>query len=157
VVTYVAEDMGGQNDLMISPKHIRQYLFPGMKKIIDLTHQAGAKVFHHNDGNCSRILPELIDLGIDILNPVQWRATGMERENLKKKYGNKLVFHGAVDNQYTLPFGTEGDVREEVLDNLRILGDGGGYILAPCHNIQPLTPIGNILAMYAEGYSSGWY
>jgi uroporphyrinogen decarboxylase len=156
LMTYVAEDMGGQNDLMFSPRHIRRFLFPGMKRLIDLTHQAGAVVFHHNDGNCSRILPELVDLGIDILNPIQWRAVGMERETLKQKYGDKLIFHGAMDNQYTLPFGTVEDVRQEVHDNLRILGESGGYILAPCHNIQPITPIENIAKMYEEGYLAGW-
>jgi uroporphyrinogen decarboxylase len=155
-MTYVAEDMGGQNDLMFSPRHIKRFLFPGMKRLIGLTHQAGAFVFHHNDGNCSRILPELIDLGIDLLNPIQWRAVGMEREILKQKYGSKIVFHGAMDNQYTLPFGTIEDVRQEVHDNLRILGEGGGYILAPCHNIQPITPIENIVTMYEEGYALGW-
>ena len=155
MITYVAEDMGGQNDLMFSPHHIRRFLFPGMKRIIDLTHQAGAFVFHHNDGNCSRILPELIDMGIDILNPIQWRAVGMERETLKQKYGQNIIFHGAMDNQYTLPFGTVDEVRQEVHDNIRILGEGGGYILAPCHNIQPITPIENIVAMYEEGYTFG--
>lgn len=156
LLTYVAEDMGGQTDLMFSPRHIRRFLFPGMRRVIELTHQAGAIVFHHNDGNCSRILPELIELGIDLLNPIQWRATGMEREILKKKYGDQIILHGAMDNQYTLPFGSEEEVRQEVHDNLRILGEGGGYILAPCHNIQPITPIKNVMAMYEEGYTMGW-
>jgi uroporphyrinogen decarboxylase len=156
LVSYVAEDMGGQNDLMFSPRHIRRFLFPGMKRMIDLIHQAGAFVFHHNDGNCSRILPELIDLGIDLLNPIQWRAAGMEREILKQSYDGKIIFHGGMDNQYTLPFGSIEQVRQEVHDNIHILGEGGGYILAPCHNIQPITPICNILAMYEEGYSVGW-
>lgn len=155
-MAYIAEDMGGQTNLMISPKHIRRFLFPGMKRMIELTHQAGVKVFHHNDGNCSRILPELVDLGIDLLNPIQWRAVGMERETLKQKYGQKIILHGAMDNQYTLPFGTVEEVRQEVQDNLRILGQGGGYILAPCHNLQPITPIENILAMYEECYDFGW-
>jgi uroporphyrinogen decarboxylase len=153
--SYVAEDMGAQTDLMLSPKHIRQFLFPGMKRIIDLTHQAGAYAFHHNDGNCTRILPELVELGIDSLNPIQWRAAGMDRAMLKAKYGQKIAFHGGVDNQYTLPFGTVEEVRQEVRDNLRILGAGGGYILAPCHNIQPVTPMENILAMYETCYEEG--
>jgi uroporphyrinogen decarboxylase len=147
-LTYVAEDMGGQTDLMISLSHIREFLLPGMKRIIDLAKQAGAYVFHHNDGNCRRIIPEMIGAGIDLLNPIQWRCPGMERDGLKRDFGEKLVFHGAVDNQQTLPFGTVEDVRAEVRDNLRILGEGGGYILAPCHNIQPLTPVANVVAMY---------
>ena len=153
--SYVAEDMGSQDDLMLSPQQIRTFLLPRMKKVIDLVHQAGAYAFHHNDGACWRIIPEMIDAGIDILNPIQWRCRGMEREGLKQKFGDRLVFHGAMDNQKTLPFGTVDDVRREVADNLRILGAGGGYILAPCHNVQAVSPAENIVAMYEEGFALG--
>jgi uroporphyrinogen decarboxylase len=155
LVSYVAEDMGGQDNLMFSKKHIRTFLLPRMKRIIDLAHQGGAYVFHHNDGNCRAILPDMIEAGIDVLNPIQWRSRGMEREGLKADFGDTLIFHGAVDNQYTLPFGSTDEVRQEVRDNLRILGAGGGYILAPCHNIQPVSPPENIVAMYEEAYHSG--
>ena len=155
-ITYVAEDMGSQTSLLFSPAHIREFFLPRMKRMIDLAHQAGAKVMHHNDGAVRAILPDLIGIGIDVLNPVQWRCPGMEREGLKKDFGDKLVFHGAVDNQYTLPFGKPGEVRKEVVDNLKILGKGGGYILGPCHNIQPVSPIENILALYQTGYEEGW-
>lgn len=157
LISYVAEDMGAQTDLMIAPRHIHRFLLPGMKRMIDLAHSAGVKVFHHNDGNVTRILPDMVALGIDALNPIQWRANGMDRQMLKDTYASKVVFHGAVDNQYTLPFGTLEEVRQEVRDNLRILGAGGGYILAPCHNIQPLTPLENILAMYETVNQEGWY
>lgn len=153
--TYVAEDLGSQKNLMYSPRHIKKYLFPGMKKMIDLAHSAGARAFHHDDGNITKILPDLIELGIDILNPIQWRADGMDRKSLKRLYGDKIIFHGAVDNQFTLPFGTPEDVRQEVLDNLAILGENGGYIIAPCHNIQPNTPTANIVALYETGYNNG--
>ena len=155
-ITYVAEDMGGQDNLMFSKRHIRQFLLPGMKRIIDLAHQAGAYVFHHNDGNCRAILPDMLELGIDVLNPIQWRCKGMEREGLKADFGDRLIFHGGVDNQYTLPFGSVDEVRQEVLDNLRILGSGGGYILAPCHNIQPVSPVENVLVMYQTCYENSW-
>ncbi|MBE3145243.1 MAG: uroporphyrinogen-III decarboxylase-like protein, partial [Planctomycetes bacterium] len=128
----------------------------GMKRIIDLAHQGGAFVFHHNDGNCRPILPDMIELGIDALNPIQWRSKGMDRAGLKQAFGDRIVFHGAVDNQYTLPFGSVVEVRQEVLDNLAILGVGGGYILAPCHNIQPVSPPENVVAMYQTGYEQGW-
>ncbi len=154
-LSYVAEDMGGQADLMISPGHIHEFLLPGMKRIIDVAHQAGAFVFHHNDGNCRRIIPDMIQAGIDLLNPIQWRSQGMERERLKRDFGDQIIFHGAMDNQYTLPFGSLDEVRQEVLDNLRILGCGGGYILAPCHNIQPLTPPENVVAMYETCHEYG--
>lgn len=156
MITYVAEDMGGQDNLMFSRKHIRTFLLPRMKRIIDLAHQAGAVVFHHNDGNCRAILPDMVEAGIDVLNPIQWRSRGMEREGLKAEFGDKIVFHGAMDNQYTLPFGTVEEVCQEVADNLRILGAGGGYILAPCHNIQPVSPPENIVEMYRAGYELGW-
>jgi len=152
--TYVAEDMGAQNDLMISVAHIREFLLPGMKRMIDLSHQGGAYAFHHNDGGIRRILPDMIEAGIDLLNPIQWRCGGMEREALKRDFGSKVVFHGGMDNQQTLPFGSVDDVRREVLDNLEILGRDGGYILAPCHNVQALTPPENIVAMYETCYEN---
>lgn len=154
-ISYVAEDMGGQSALMFSPAQVHEFLIPRMKRMINLVHEAGAYVFHHNDGSCRRIIPDMIEAGIDALNPIQWRCPGMEREELKREFGDKLVFHGGVDNQHTLPFGSVDDVRQEVIDNLRILGDGGGYILAPCHNIQPVTPMENIVAMYETGYEYG--
>lgn len=156
VVTYVAEDLGGQTALMYSPAQIREFLFPGMKRMIELVKQNGAFVFHHSDGAIREIIPDLIELGIEVLNPIQWRCPGMEREGLKRDFGDKLIFHGGVDNQYTLPFGTVEEVRQEVIDNLRILGEGGGYILAPCHNIQSVGPAENIVAMYETGYEYGW-
>jgi len=155
-ISYVAEDMGGQADLLFSPRHIHEYLLPGMKRIIDLAHQRGAFAFHHNDGNCRRIIPDMVEAGIDLLNPIQWRSRGMERDGLKRDFGGRIIFHGGMDNQYTLPFGTLKEVRQEVLDNLEILGEGGGYILAPCHNIQPLTPPENVVAMYETCFEYGW-
>jgi len=127
-----------------------------MKRMMDLAHEHGAFVFHHSDGSIREILPDMIKAGIDVLNPVQWRCRGMEREGLKRDFGGDLVFHGAMDNQQTLPFGTVEDVQREVVDNLRILGGGGGYILAPCHNIQANTPMENVVAMYGKGYEEGW-
>jgi uroporphyrinogen decarboxylase len=156
IITYVAEDLGAQDSLMYSPTHIREYLLPRMKRMIELTKQHGSYVFHHTDGAVRDILPDLIDIGIEVLNPVQWRCKGMDREGLKRDFGDKLIFHGAMDNQYTLPFGTVEEVRQEVLDNYRILGAGGGYILAPCHNIQSVGPPENIVAMYETGYEYGW-
>jgi len=156
LLSYVAEDLGGQEDLLISPAHIREFLLPRMKRMIDLAHEAGAYVFHHNDGSCWRIIPDMVSAGIDALNPIQWRCRGMDRSVLKQRFGSQLVFHGAMDNQYTLPFGTVDEVRQEVLDNLHILGEGGGYILAPCHNLQAITPPENIVAMYETAYEHGW-
>lgn len=156
LLCYVAEDMGGQENLMFSKKHIRTFLLPGMKRMIDLAHQAGVAVFHHNDGACREIIPDMIDAGIDALNPIQWRSRGMDRSGLKRDFGGQVVFHGAMDNQFTLPFGSVADVRKEVEQNISTLGAGGGYILAPCHNIQPVTPVENVIAMYETALELGW-
>jgi uroporphyrinogen decarboxylase len=156
MMSYIAEDMGGQHDLMFSPAYIREFLLPGMKRMIDLAHQAGAFVFHHNDGNVRRIIPDLIEVGIDLLNPIQWWNTGLDRAELKREFGDRIIFHGGMDNQNTLPFGSCEAVRREVLENFSILGRGGGYILAPCHNIQSITPVENIITMYETGYEYGW-
>lgn len=145
---YVAEDLGTQNSLLMSPRAFRHFLKPWMRRMIDLAHSFDVKVIHHDDGAIRPFLPELIEIGIDILNPVQWRCQGMEREALARDFGAFVVFHGAMDNQRTLPFGTAEDVRREVAENIRILAQGKGYIVAPCHNIQPNTPTENILALY---------
>lgn len=154
-ITYVAEDFGSQEDLMYSPSQIREFFIPRMHRMMELAHQAGAFVFHHSDGAVRKIIPDMIEAGIDVLNPIQWRCKGMECEGLKRDFGDKIIFHGGVDNQQTLAFGSVEEVRQEVINNLRILGKGGGYILAPCHNIQPVSPPENIVAMYETGYENG--
>jgi uroporphyrinogen decarboxylase len=150
--SYVAEDFGSQKGLLMSPKMIRDIFLPRMKKMMDLAHRNGVYVFFHSDGAIREIIPDLIEIGIDILNPIQWRCKDMDRAEIKKEFGDKVILHGAMDNQYTLPFGTIQEVKEEVKENLEILGSGGGYILAPCHNIQPITPVKNILAMYKQAH-----
>jgi uroporphyrinogen decarboxylase len=153
--TDVAEDLGSQENLLFSPKSIREFFFPGMRRMIELACEAGVTVFTHSDGAIRKMIPDLIELGVNVLNPIQWRCPGMEREGLKRDFGDELVFHGGVDNQYTLPFGSVEEVRQEVMDNLSILGEGGGYILAPCHNVQAVSPPENIVAMYETGYEFG--
>ena len=157
LISYVAEDLGSQESLLVSPAQIREFLLPRMQRMMDLVHSAGAYVFHHSDGAVRPMLPDLIEAGIDVLNPVQWRCAGMDREGLKRDFGDRIRFHGAMDNQHTLPFGSVDDVRQEAADNIRILGAGGGYILAPCHNIQAVGPAENVVAMYEAGYEGGWY
>lgn len=157
MITYVAEDMGSQEGLLFSPEQIHEFLIPRMKRMMDLAHEAGAFVFFHSDGAVRKILPDMIEAGINVLNPIQWRCKGMERKGLKRDFGDDLIFHGAMDNQYTLAFGTVEEVRQEVLDNLRLLDDNGGYILAPCHNIQAVGPPENVVTMYETCYQHGWF
>ena len=145
---YVAEDLGTQQSLLISPRLFRRYLKPRMAKLIDLAHARGVKVMHHDDGSIRKVLPDLIEAGIDILHPIQWRCVDMEREGLARDFGDRLVFHGGMDNQHTLPFGTAADVRAEVAENLRVFREIKGYIVAPCHHIQANTPTDNVVALY---------
>ncbi|MGA2985053.1 MAG: uroporphyrinogen decarboxylase family protein [Terriglobia bacterium] len=152
---YVAEDLGTQDTLLMSPTSFRRFLKPWMRKMIDLIHSFGVKVMHHDDGAIRPLLPELIQIGIDVLNPIQWRCAGMGREELTRDFGKSLVFHGGVDNQQTLPFGTPDDVKREVAENIRIFRQGKGYVVAPCHNLQPNTPTANILALYEAVHEYG--
>jgi uroporphyrinogen decarboxylase len=156
MITYIAEDLGSQESLLFSPAQMKEFLFPRMKRMMDLTRQNGSHVITHSDGAVRPVIGDLIELGVEVLNPIQWRCQGMEREGLKRDFGDRLVFHGGMDNQHTVPFGTVDDVRREVVENLRILGAGGGYVLAPCHNIQAVTPPENIVAIYETGYAEGW-
>lgn len=154
-VTYVAEDLGSQHSLLMSLDLIRRILLPRIRKMIQLAHDCGIKVLYHTDGAARPVIPLLIDAGIDALNPIQWRCPGMEREGLARDFGDKIAFHGAVDNQQTLPFGTPADVRNEVRENIEIFGKTRGYVIAPCHNIQPITPTQNILALYEAAQEYG--
>ena len=125
-------------------------------RCIALAKEFGIKVFHHDDGAMADFLPDLVELGIDILNPIPRHCPGMDAASLKARWGHRLCFHGAVENQRTLPFGTPEEVRAEVRHCIDALGgDGTGYILAPCHNLQPVTPLENILAMYDEARRYG--
>lgn len=144
----VAEDLGTQRSLLMSLACFRRFIKPWLAKMMDLAHSLGALVFHHNDGAIRPLLPELIEMGVDVLNPVQWRCPGMDRRELVAEFGSSLVFHGAVDNQFTLPFGRPADVRREVCENLEIFSRAKGYVVVPCHNIQANTPTENILALY---------
>ena len=148
-IAQVTDDFGMQSGLMISPGMFQEFFQPHYKKFIILLKDFDIHVFHHDDGAMAPLIPKLIDLGVEILNPVQWRLQGMEPASLKKSFGKKLCFHGGVDNQEILPFGSTGDVEKEVQFLLETLAsDGTGYIMAPCHNIQPITTMENIVTMY---------
>ena len=152
----VTDDYGMQTGPLISLETFRRFYKPHMKRFCGLTHEFGARVFHHDDGAMRDFLPDLLEVGIDILNPIQWRCSGMDMEGLKQDFGSRLVFHGGIDNQHTLPFGSSADVRTEVRRAIDTLaGDKTGYILAPCHNIQANTPVENIIAMYDEAHHYG--
>jgi uroporphyrinogen decarboxylase len=152
---YVAEDLGAQSSLLMGLDQIDRHILPNQKKMADLARSFGIHIFYHTDGSARDVIPRLLDVtGIEVLNPIQWRCPGMEREGLVRDFGKRVIFHGAMDNQHTLPFGTVEDVRAEVLDNIRIFS-GARWICAPCHNLQPVTPTANIVAMYQTIHDYG--
>ncbi|MHB9070823.1 MAG: uroporphyrinogen decarboxylase family protein [Sedimentisphaerales bacterium] len=143
-----SEDLGSQQGPLFSLECFRRFHKLRFKTYIELAKQGGAFVFFHTDGASRLFIPDLIEIGVDILNPIQHKCLGMDRKELKADFGMQLVFHGGVENQEILPFGTVEQVRQEVVKCFETLGIGGGYICAPCHAIQPVTPVENILAMY---------
>jgi len=152
----VTDDYGSQRAPLISLQLFREFYKPHVQRFIDLCHSFNVKVFHHDDGAIRPLLPDLVEMGIDVLDPVQSVCPGMEMEGLKRDFGHRLCFHGGIDNQYVLPFGKPDDVRREVRHAIDVLAsDGTGYILAPCHALQSVTPVENILAMYDEAWNYG--
>lgn len=147
-MVYFYDDIATQQSLMVSQKMWRELIRPHHARIIELCDQYDIPVMYHTDGSIYRLIPELIEMGIDVLNPVQTTAKGMEPEKLKAEFGDRLTFHGGIDIMQTLPRGSEEDVRQEVRYCVDVLGKEGGYILASSHHIQPDTPIENVLAMY---------
>ncbi len=155
-IAQVTDDLGTQTGPMISMENYREFYKPHHRRFIDLCDEFGITVMHHDDGAIRAFLPDLIELGIDILNPIQWRCPGMDLAGLKRDFGGHICFHGAIDNQETLPHGTPEQVRAEVRTCIDTLAsDETGYVLAPCHNLQPVTPIENIIAMYDEAHVYG--
>ncbi|MFC2159773.1 uroporphyrinogen decarboxylase family protein, partial [Actinomycetota bacterium] len=148
-ITSVSDDFGTQKGLMISIDMFKKYFKEQYIKLNKLAKSYDIKVFHHDDGSIMDLIPELIECRIDILNPIQWHLPGMDLNKLKQDFGNSICFHGGIDNQNVLPFGTPKDVEKEVSSCIEVLaGDKTGYILAPCHNIQVNTSVENILKMY---------
>ncbi len=147
-LTWVAEDLGSQTGPLMSLAMYRRFLLPNQIKMADLARSFGVHVMYHTDGAARLFLPDLIDrVGIEILDPIQWRCPGMERERLVADFGERIIFHGSIDNQQTLPFGTPEDVAREVRESAAIYR-GSRWICGPCHNLQPVTPTENIVALY---------
>ncbi|MCK5804403.1 MAG: hypothetical protein KAI66_16310 [Lentisphaeria bacterium] len=147
-LVFTADDIGGQAGLLLSLPMWEEFIKPYHAELNAVVHEFGAKVIYHSDGAVAEAVPGLLDMGIDVLQALQFDAVGMDPVQLKRDYGDCLCFEGGVSVQSTLPFGTVEDVRAEVLHLLATLGAGGGYILGPAHAIQAGTPPENILAMF---------
>lgn len=148
VVIY-ADDIAFQNGPMVSTPMYKKYFKPRQKKVFDLLNSSGLKTLYHTCGSLETLLEDLVDLGIDALNPVQVSAKGMgETADLKRKWGDKITFWGGIDTHYIMPRGTVDEVREEVWRRLDDLDGKGGYVLATVHDIQAEVPPENVIALY---------
>ena len=145
-LAFTADDIGGQNDLLISLPLWEEMIKPYHKRMNKTIHEYGAKIVYHSDGAVMKAIGGLMDMGIDVLEAVQFDAAGMNPVGLKEIAGDKLSFHGGVSVQSTLPFGTPEEVEAEVKKRIKVLGKNGGYILAPSHAVQAGTPPENIYA-----------
>ena len=144
---WLGDDVGVQNSMLMSPKMWRQYFKPRMADLIASLRAINPliKIAYHTDGVVYPIIPDLIEIGLDVLNPIQPQA--MDPVRLKNEYGKKLSFWGSLDIQHTLPFGTPEQVKAEVITRLKTIGRGGGLLIGPTHNIQLDTPLENFWAM----------
>jgi uroporphyrinogen decarboxylase len=147
-VVMQGDDLAIQDGPVMSPEMYRKFIKPRQAKIFDLIKQkTDAKLFYHCCGSVRTLIPDLIEIGVDIINPVQVSAKGMDTKELKEEFGDKICFWGAVDTQHVLPYGSQKEVKKEVKKRINDLAPGGGYILTSVHNVQSDVPPENIMAM----------
>lgn len=153
----IGDDIGTQRGPLISPAMFGQFIAPRLKQLVDLAHSHDTKVMFHSCGSITAFIDALIEIGVDILDPIQVSAANMDPAQIKKEYGSRICLHGSIDTQYVLPQGSPGQVIDNVKRMIDILGSGGGFILAPCHVLQTDVPSENVCAMYETGYEYGAY
>lgn len=153
------DDIAGQDGWLIRPELYRKMIKPKQRRLVEaIKKKTAAKLFYHCCGAARDLIPDLIDIGFDILNPVQVSAKGMDTKALKAQYGQDIVFWGGgVDTQRTLPFGKPHEVAEEVKRRIDDLAPGGGFVFAAVHNIQALVPPENIVAAFDTALEHGRY
>ena len=159
VVMVTSDDLGMTEGPLISPALYRTLIKPRQQRTFDaIRARTDAFLYYHTDGAVYSLLPDLVEIGVQVLNPVEVRAVGMEdTAKLKREFGEALTFWGAIDTHHVLPQGSVADVRDEVRRRIRDLGPGGGYVVGPVHNIQPDVPPANVVAMYDAAYETGRY
>jgi uroporphyrinogen decarboxylase len=149
------DDVGMQTNMMLSPYIWRKFFKPRMQQLINTAKKRGVFIYYHSDGYIEPIIPDLIEIGVDILDPVQPEC--MDPAKIKKMYGDRITLHGTISIQETLPFGSSDDVKNEVLNRIRTCAPEGGLILGPTHKIQIDVPIKNIITLYEVAKKSGKY
>ena len=158
-VIMIGDDIAGQQGPMFQPRFYHDVVKPRHKQLVQyIRSRTDAKIWYHTCGGCAEFIPELIDNGVDVLNPVQISAAGMDPAELKSRYGRQLSFWGgAIDTQHVLPTASPETVARQVRRNVEIFKPGGGYVLGNVHNIQAGVPPENIVAMFDAAYQFGFY
>ena len=154
----MADDLGSQNSLLISPELYREMILPYYKKALDfIKSKTNAKIFHHSCGSVVKAADLLLEAGVDILNSLQPRAAGMDTTFLKDQFGAKISFHGGIDIQEVMPKGTIKDIENEVKRRIAIYAPGGGYVICAAHCIQDDVSPENVVALYKSAEKWGTY
>lgn len=158
-VVMIGDDLAGQKGPLFSPKFYRQFVKPRQKKLVQhIKSLTNAKIWYHTCGSCRTYIPDLLDNGVDILNPVQISAKNMDPAELKRDFGDQMVFWGGgIDAQHVLPSATPDEVREHVKRNMEAFKPGGGYVFNNVHNIQYGVPAPNTIALFEAAYEYGFY
>ena len=147
-IIWCASDVGIQTGMICSPETWREKLKPWHRELVEPFKRMGMKTRYHTDGSVVPIIEDLIEIGVDLLDPIQPKAAGMDAESLHARFGGRIAFYGGVDTQELLPYGSARQVEEEVLRLIRVLGSEGGYVAAASNAVQPDVPVENILALY---------
>ncbi len=159
-LVYITDDVGTQNSLLVSPRMFRKLIKPRFQEFIAHLKQLvpHIKVMYHTDGAVLPLINDFVEMGADILNPIQTSTKGLDdTQALKEQFGNRIAFHGAIDVQQALPNGSAEDVKQEVARRIRDLGPNGGYICAPCHNLSFDIPPENVVALFEAAQEYGTY
>jgi len=155
-ICFTGDDYGFQKGPMMSQRMFDEFVRPYLQRIYDVGRRNGKLVMHHSCGSVARFIPSFLEMGLNILEPVQVRAAGMDARELARQYGGRLCFHGSIDTQGTLPFGTPDDVRREVRERVETFKPYGGFTIAPSQHLLEDIPVENIVAMYDEAWRSAW-
>ncbi len=150
---WTSDDVAHQHGKLMSLRSWRELIAPHHERLNRRIHELGARVMYHCCGSVRPFIPGLVEIGVDVLDVLQFSADNMDPKDIKASFGGKLCFHGGMDVQSTLPHGSAEEVRRVTRERIEILGRNGGYILSPTHNIQVDTPPENIIAMYSEAGS----
>ena len=156
-IFFMGDDYGTQANLLYSPEMWRKFVKPRLKKIYSLAKSYGYKVMQHSCGSIVRILPDMIEIGLDGIHPIQVTATGMNPKNLKENFGKQVYFAGSIDAMRTLIEGTKEEIEAQIESRMEVLGKDGGFIFGPSQGFLPEIPIENIAFMYEMGYKHGFY